>query len=355
MSTQDDRLRRLLVESLDAELGHRLDGPGAIPATDHTPTSRPVRRWALPLAAAVVIAVLATVLAVAGSGRHARPATGRAGTVLTCSASGPGSVRADRPALLRRAKAVSDGRATVRIDGRTVRISVPGASRHAVSRLCSSSTLALRPLVAPAVAVREGASVTKPLAHLGFAAPRTEAAYDRLTPAQRSNLTSRLASVDCSRAVASGTPVVVCGRGTDGHRSAYLLGTTLVDGNSVTAASQIGPSGRGVRGWSVLLTFDRTGARAWSAWTDAHHANPSTNASASDRTCGAASPLPCSDFVGFVHDGRVIAAPVTAARLDAQTQITGEFTEADAHRLADALRAGQLAVPLTVVGSRPLR
>lgn len=357
MSNDDEHVRRLLTESLDAELGARLDGPGTVTAAADRP-ARANRRWLLPVAAAAVVAAVAVaVLAITGTGTDKTPSGGDStGTVVTCKATGPGDVAQDRSTLLTRAKAVSDGTPTVRVDGSTVSITVPGASRHAVAGLCASTSLELRPVIAPAVGLRSGpAGNPDPLGDLGFAAPTTEAAWDALTPAQQHKIDNRLATASC-RPVPAGSvaPVVACMDEADnyGPGDVVLLGATVLDGTSVTSATALAPNAR-TAAWTVNLTFDRHGAQAWSAFTGAHHTSDASS-SATLSTCASYS-TPCEDFVAFVSDGRAISVPLTNARLSSQTEISGAFTKKSAQRLATALQQGQLAVPLKLVGVRPAR
>ena len=358
MNDQDHRIRQLLLESLDAELGDRLHGPTD---ADRPGTARPdsgrsgaARRWALPAAAAaVVIAAAAGAVALTGNGNPS-PSGATAGTIVTCAPTGTGSASRDTSILLSRAAGLTDGTASVARHGRLVEVRVPQATRHDVANLCASTSLALRPVIAPAVPVTDRAATrTHPLAHLGFPAPTTETAYDRLTATQQRKISSRLASTDCVHpSAAASTPGVVCGRGI-----AYLVGATVLDGTSVTSAQAQAPGSAGTTtdvAWSVRLSFDRHGAHSWSQFTRQHHAGQGSTVDATDTNCSSTT-VPCEDFVAFVSNGRVIAAPLTTAALSSQTQISGNYTKAAAHRLAAALRNGQLPVPLRVLGIRPLR
>ncbi len=76
----------------------------------------------------------------------------------------------------------------------------------------------------------------------------------------------------------------------------------------------------------------------------------SGGASDNAATAGSGGPTPCPDFVGFVHNGRVLSAPLNQGAINGRaTQIAGNFDRASATALARALNGGTLPVPLRVV------
>ena len=54
--------------------------------------------------------------------------------------------------------------------------------------------------------------------------------------------------------------------------------------------------------------------------------------------------------LAIILDGELISAPVLQSEIGTSGQISGNFTQAEAKRLADDLKAGALPVPLTVLG-----
>lgn len=366
MSGADDRITRLLVEGLDAELGARLEIPMIDDDTPVRSVGRPRRRafWVLPLAAAAVVAAITggTVALVdaASSGDSSTPPSvpGTKGVQVTCAASGGADAGADRTALLARAKKIAhgDATATATVTGSTISVTVPGATRADVAGLCTSSSLALRPLIAPPVPYHAGTSAD-PLRRLGFDVPASEAAYDRLTTQQRTALATALGTASCAPAADSAKgPMVACDDGrTAGSKLVALLGAPLVAGSDVAGARAQAPNVAGGSGsveWTVAVTFDHAAARTWSTYTSRHHTSP-TASSASVLDCSAG--IPCRDYVGFVTSGRLLSLPLTVATIPSgtTTQISGNFTEASAKSLAAALRSGPLPVPLTPVSVTP--
>lgn len=106
-------------------------------------------------------------------------------------------------------------------------------------------------------------------------------------------------------------PLVTCDRqGT----TKYLLGPVFLDGREVAAAT-VGRDQSGT-GYVVDLTFRSAGAATWAAYTAAH----------------------VGQTVAVVVDTAVVSAPtVNQAIPGGKTQISGNFTRAQAQQLADRL------------------
>jgi preprotein translocase subunit SecD len=175
-----------------------------------------------------------------------------------------------------------------------------------------------------------------------------------LSAAQQAEILAALRRYDCSAAqteqdVPSGY-YVACDDGSNGITAVYLLGHVIVASNQIAGAHAEPPSiSLGQTQWTVNLTLTDAGADSWHAWTAAYHTSNQTGTpvqTSAQPPCGGSAVVPCSDFVAFTLDGQVLSAPVTLAVLDKQTQISGSFTRTSATKLASALAAGALPVPL---------
>lgn len=109
-------------------------------------------------------------------------------------------------------------------------------------------------------------------------------------------------------------PLVTCDQP---GRAKYSLGATFLDGSDVTGAT-VRPATDG-SGYVVALTFDATGTRIWAAFTSAH----------------------IGSQAAFVLDGAVLSAPTIESGITSgSTEITGDFTHAQAQQLATTLAGG---------------
>ena len=176
-------------------------------------------------------------------------------------------------------------------------------------------------------------------------------AFDKLTSAQQSAITSALTNFDCASAqYEADIPqhyYIACDDGKAfGQKAVYLFGHVVVAGHQIKSASAQAPnlgSGGGSAQWTVNLTLGGSGADAWHAWTSKY--NDGGSSTGSSASCGAsAGGLPCSDFVGFTLDGQAISVPVTESALSTQTQVTGNFTQGSADDLARELNYGKLPI-----------
>jgi preprotein translocase subunit SecD len=99
----------------------------------------------------------------------------------------------------------------------------------------------------------------------------------------------------------------------------YLLGPSIIDGQQISDATS-GQDPNGV-GYVVNLTFKSAGSKTWATYTAAH----------------------VNDAVAFVLDTDVVSAPVIQSAINGgNTQISGNFTQAQAQNLAQILKYGSL-------------
>ncbi|MGH3564981.1 MAG: protein translocase subunit SecD [Pseudonocardia sp.] len=115
-------------------------------------------------------------------------------------------------------------------------------------------------------------------------------------------------------------PLVACH---DDGSMKYLLGPVFLEGTEIdTAASRQNQSGVG---YVIDLTFTGAGAAIWGEYTTN---NVGKNAA-------------------FVLDGEVVSAPEITQPIFGATQITGQFSQAEAKELAGVLRYGSLPLSFT--------
>jgi len=138
------------------------------------------------------------------------------------------------------------------------------------------------------------------------------------------------AALDCSKAEArqgfgGDTPeqtIVSCSRSS---ATKYILGPAEVVGRQVSKASA-GLDSQSGNAWTVLLTFNNDGTKAFGALTQ--------------RVTSLAAP---QNQVAIVLDGLVVSAPrITEAIPSGNAQITGSFTQTEATDLANVLKYGAL-------------
>ncbi|SHG65132.1 preprotein translocase subunit SecD [Jatrophihabitans endophyticus] len=222
----------------------------------------------------------------------------------------------------------------------------PTGSASATPTASASSAPAQKCVRAPLAATGSAAVLTVAQQK----ALTTEAAYTKLPQATQTKIAQALTTFDCASAgrqqdVADHYYIACEKQG--GTNIAYLLGKVILRGTQVDEADAVAPSTSGQGGsttWTVSLTLDDSGQKAWGAWTTAHN---TAKQSGSPSQCGtAAGGLPCEDFVAFTLDGEVKSAPATNEPITGQaTQISGNFTQASAKALADQLKYG--ALPLS--------
>ena len=200
--------------------------------------------------------------------------------------------------------------------------------------------LEVRPLIAPAVLITSAGTVRSadPLRALAFTVPASENDYDALSATQQHQLLTALANTDCDAQSASAAPTrVACSPDLGGgQRIGYLLGPSIFGAAQLTDARAVPPSlPGGSTEWTVALTLNDGATAAWASYTRNHHVGSTT---ADGPTQCASAGTPCSDYVAFVIDGAAQSVPLTLATLGRSTQITGDFTERTATRIARELR-----------------
>jgi preprotein translocase subunit SecD len=111
-------------------------------------------------------------------------------------------------------------------------------------------------------------------------------------------------------------PLVTCHQ--DGTAK-YVLAPALLSGEEITNAAALIPQNR--TSYVVDVDFTRQGGRTWGEFTSAN----------------------VGQQAAFVLDGEVVTAPqVQGPILGGSTEITGDFTQAEAQNLADVLKYGSL-------------
>ena len=110
-------------------------------------------------------------------------------------------------------------------------------------------------------------------------------------------------------------PLVSCNQ--DGTEK-YVLGPSFLQGTQISTA-QAAQNSQGA-GWVIDVTFKSDGAAIWGDYTSK---NVGKN-------------------VAFVLDGEVVSAPTIQGPIFGTTQITGQFSQAEAQNLAGILRYGSL-------------
>jgi len=112
-----------------------------------------------------------------------------------------------------------------------------------------------------------------------------------------------------------GKPLVTCNR--DGTEK-YILGPSFLDGTLISDANAV-PNSQGA-GYLVNLSFKPEGADIWGKYTSAH----------------------VREAAAFVLDSEVVSAPVIQGPIFGDTQITGQFSQVEAQKLAGVLKYGSL-------------
>jgi preprotein translocase subunit SecD len=248
----------------------------------------------------------------------------------------------------------------------------PHAAREAPVNAAAPSSTAPKPKATPSPAhasptptptpTPTGSATTAktatPFKGLSFAVPKSEEEFNKLSSAQKQELQSRLATLDCTAdqpdgLAQRGEPLVACDSKQPGKATlAFLLGPVIVPGTEISSASANPPDFSGNGGsaeWTVSLSLKSSGSSAWAKYTGAHNTG-GQNANSPITQCGP-SGIPCANYVAFTLDGAVISSPYNRDAINGQaTQISGGFTESSATLLARELKYGALPLnfrPLT--------
>jgi preprotein translocase subunit SecD len=110
-------------------------------------------------------------------------------------------------------------------------------------------------------------------------------------------------------------PLVTCNQ--DGTVK-YALGPSFLEGTQI-ASAQAAANGQGV-GYVVNVTFKSAGETVWGKYTSEH----------------------IGEAVAFTLDGKVVSAPTIQGAIFGSTEISGQFSQAQAQNLAGILRYGSL-------------
>ncbi|MGY1838579.1 MULTISPECIES: protein translocase subunit SecD [unclassified Modestobacter] len=197
-------------------------------------------------------------------------------------------------------------------------ISVPGDDGEAARELGTTAQLRFRPVL-------QAEPVTPPAED----APPAEAPAEDAVPAEGAPaVTQEEAAAEFATLTCDGQTtdvdrpddfIAACGE--DGAVK-YLLGPSVLEGTDVTDATAGTRAGTGE--WIVDLSLNNSGADAWAEYTTANVGNS----------------------VAITLDGRVVSAPtINSAIVGGRTEISGNFTQAEATELANQLKYG--ALPLT--------
>lgn len=125
----------------------------------------------------------------------------------------------------------------------------------------------------------------------------------------------------------------------DEDGSSLLLGPALLDGDGVKDASAFPPQD-GLGQWEVQVDFNGDGKGGWGELVNSACANPNAG-----------------NRIAIVLDGKVISSPGAQPSLcqaggGSSTQISGDFTNAEAKDLAALIKGGALPVPVEVIEQR---
>ena len=288
-----------------------------------------------------MIAVAVALVAVTRPSPDSAPPGGASGGVrATCVAAAGADPSADLAILRTRASQISGGSVSLAVAGTRITADLPGAKRDDVATFCASTTLQLRPLIAPVVVTNDTTAFPADLP-----LPASEQEYDRLTPAQRLVITDHLRTATCpAQSATAQRPMVAC-TAQGAQRMAALVGPAVVNPDGITGASPVAPSAEtGALDWSIAVRLDDAAAADLSAYTTAHNSGEQQTGELS--RCGSAS-TPCADYMASVVNGTILVLPLTLAPLAGGVlQLSGGMDRAAAQRLAAALSSDPLPVPL---------
>jgi hypothetical protein len=197
----------------------------------------------------------------------------------------------------------------------------------------SAGSLEVRAVIMPA----QHAAHVRPNPFGSLHVPASEDAYRTLSRSRQSRLAEALRGVDCAHPPQlSGTAArVVC----SADHWVYLVGAPIFTGDDVTSATPLAPSPDNSYQWKIQLFLDSSGADKIYAWTSRHQIESPIGEFGAEQTkrkppCGASARTPCSDFLAYIVNGKVVAVPPTFDTFRSAVLVTGAFTEASANRLA---------------------
>jgi hypothetical protein len=228
--------------------------------------------------------------------------------------------------------------ATVRSDSQQARISIETTDRPAaaVEAVCTDGTF-----VAPVIKKITGRPTTigdpfSPvtsdaeglLSGLGFDIPTTVAQLNALSPEHQRQLDALLNSITCAYPIVQAAPVsVAC----DNQGTVYLLGSSVVGSDELASAqAKLDTS------WVVDISLTDAGKVAITKYTTAHNEQSSPGA--------------VDNELVVVSLGRAVSlGPASQPITSNVVQISSDFTEDTAQRIASQIVPTPLPLPLHVV------
>jgi preprotein translocase subunit SecD len=269
--------------------------------------------------------------------------------------------------------------------GNQIAVSIPGKSSADIAKLGQAAQLNFRPVVMPPVPWAKPTTTTPtptpsatpkagstptptsspsaptksadPLKGLGFAVPKDDAAFNKLSPTQQQELQTRLANFDCTSEQPDDKaqrtqPFIACdSKDPNKATSVFLLGPVIVPGTEISSATANPPDLSGNGGsaqWTVSLNLKSSGSKAWANYTGKHNTG-GQDINTPITACGP-SGTPCADYVAFTLDGAVVSSPYNREAINGQaTQISGSFNEDSATLLARELKYGALPLNFNVL------
>ena len=250
-----------------------------------------IRSWALPaLAAAVVVAVTVSAVALASRGRNAThqvPAGTTPGLHVALRARAPLSAAEldqARQVIIARAAALGAQGGEVRVVGPDeITASLPGLTASDVTDLGAVGDLQLRPVVIGALGPSPkpgGAQRTvDPFSSLGFPPPTDTAAWRALSVVQQNAVRDMLEGWDCADTAPDRADAltVLCDLGQDDNRQKwkYLVGPAIVTSkdvqSAVVTAANPQPGMDVPTLWQLSVNLTAAAQQRWTSWTAQHN------------------------------------------------------------------------------------
>ncbi|MGB3696498.1 MAG: protein translocase subunit SecD [Gordonia sp. (in: high G+C Gram-positive bacteria)] len=236
-----------------------------------------------------------------------------------------------RQIIDQRVNGLGVGGSEVVVNGSTIVITVPGDDGKQARALGQTARLYIRPVVQQAPAqVQKPNPAAKKVADMTpaeQAAAIEEQRALRQAPAKADQATlaklrEEMTKLDCSPSANDplighdrpGEYLVTCG---DGDGMVYLLEPMLIDGRDI-ADAKAGQNQAGA--WTVNVDFKGDGKKTWADYTGSH----------------------VGTQTAVTLDTRVLSAPAINQQILGTTEISGNFTQAEAQQLANALKYGSL-------------
>ncbi len=166
--------------------------------------------------------------------------------------------------------------------------------------------------------------------------PKDAAAYNALDATHQQFLQAMLQAWQCNPNIYPkddiNQPLITCDQA---GAAKYLLGAVIVQGTEIDSAQAVTDSTSGA--WTVSVTFKSSGQKKWALYTSQHNVNN-----------GAVASTP-ADVVADTLDSFVYQTSTIQSTINGATQISGNFTAAQAQSLANALKYGALPLNFTTL------